>query len=258
MFFTKKLISQFLLPMPFCLMLCLAGLVLLWWTKRQKAGKILVTFGLLLLTALSFRPVSNALLGSLERQYPVYTKPSAEKVDFVVVLGAGHNSDPSIPLISQLSDDSLKRLIEGIRIYRENPGSKLVLSAGTWLDPVPNAKLLADSSRLLGVPESDIITETGSKDTKDQAVLLKSIVGTNRFVLVTSASHMPRAVQHFVAQEMQPEPAPVGHRVKQVPHNITLFFPSPGYLASAGTAIHEYLGLAWASLITSRYIAPHS
>jgi uncharacterized SAM-binding protein YcdF (DUF218 family) len=125
MFFAKKLLCQLLAPMPLCLAFCLVGLTLLWWTKRQKAGKILVTFGLLLMTVLSLRPVSNALLGSLERQYPVYTKATGERTDYVVVLGAGHNSDPSIPLISQLSGDSLKRLAEGIRIYRKNPGSEL-------------------------------------------------------------------------------------------------------------------------------------
>jgi uncharacterized SAM-binding protein YcdF (DUF218 family) len=190
MFFAKKTISLFLLPMPFCLILCLTGLALLWWTRKQKTGKILVTVGVLLLAALSCGQVSNALLGPLEGQYPVYKSAGETNISFVVVLGGGHNSDPTMPLMSQLSDDSLKRLAEGIRIYRENPGSKLVLSGGSWLDPVPSAKLMSDAAKALGVNEKDIITETESLDTKDEARLLKAILGTNQFVLVTSAYHI--------------------------------------------------------------------
>lgn len=43
--------------------------------------------------------------------------------------------------------------------YRENPGSKLVLSGGNWLDPVSDAKIVADTAKLLGVSEGDLILE---------------------------------------------------------------------------------------------------
>jgi uncharacterized SAM-binding protein YcdF (DUF218 family) len=247
-FFLKKLLSQILEPMPLCLLLCFAGIALLWWSKRQKTGKIFVTTGLLLLTLLSLKPISDALLGPLERQYPVLQTQDATNISYVVVLGGGHSSAPSIPLISQLSNDSLKRLVEGIRIHREHPQSKLVLSGGNWLDPVPNAKLMADAALMLGVNEANIILESESKDTRDEARLLKPLLGTNRFILVTSASHMPRAMKLLLAERLQPEPAPVAHRIKSAPVNFGTFAPDPGCLINSEFAVHEYLGLAWSKI----------
>jgi uncharacterized SAM-binding protein YcdF (DUF218 family) len=245
MFIFKKLVSQFFFPMPLCLFVCFTGLVLLWWTKRQKTGRSLVTTGLLLLTMLSYEPIGDALLRPLERHYPMYRKSGGPPVKYVVVLGGGHSSDPSLPLVSQISDPSLKRLVEGIRIHRDNPGSKLVLSGGRWLDPIPNAKILADTARLLGVPDSEILLEGESKDTEEEARLLKSLLTTNEFILVTSASHMPRAMALFTKHGMKPEPAPVEHVVKESPIEPGTFFPSGGALHHAERAFYEYLGILW-------------
>src|SRR6185295_8006366 len=103
--------------------------------------------------------VADALLLPVERVFPIYARGNTPPVKYVVVLGGGHNWDPSLPVSSQLSDQSVKRLIEGIRIFRENPGSKLVLSGGSWPDSVPNARLLADLAQQLGVASDDILAE---------------------------------------------------------------------------------------------------
>ena len=102
----------------------------------------------------------------------------------------------------------------------------------------------------IGIPENDIILESKSKDTKDQAKLIKSIVGNEQFVLVTSASHMPRSMAMFKKLGMNPIPSPIGHLVSEGqglnPHS---FFPSTGNLYKAQLAIHEYLGLTWSKLM---------
>src|ERR1039457_6810363 len=104
MFFLKKLVSQFLFPMPLCLYVCFGGVALLWWTKKQKTGKMLVSCGLLLLTLLSLGPVADQCIYSLECRYPTYQHTENASVKYVVVLGAGHNSDPRLALTSQISD----------------------------------------------------------------------------------------------------------------------------------------------------------
>jgi uncharacterized SAM-binding protein YcdF (DUF218 family) len=248
MFLFKKVVAQFLFPMPLCLALCVTGLALLWFSNKQKAGRVLVTLGVLLLIALSSVPVANALLLPLERRYPTYVKQGGAPVKFVVVLGGGHDSDRALPVSSQLGDESLKRLVEGIRVYRANPGSKLILSGGHWLDPVPHATLLSEAAADLGIRATDIVLESESRDTEDEARLLAPMLGTNRFVLLTSASHLPRAMALFEKEGLKPEPAPAGHLVKASHRGPDSYFPGSKGLRRAETAFYEYMGAAWVKL----------
>lgn len=254
MFLFKKIISQLLLPLPLCLGISFTGLFLLYFTRRQRLGKALISIGLVTLTLLSYGFISDRLLRPLENRYkPYVTESAADRpkypVRFVVVLGGGHTSDPKLPMTSQIDDSSLVRLAEGIRIYRKQPGSKLVLSGGRVFDPVSNAEVMAGIARELGVDREDIIVESRPQDTHDEACIMKSIVGSAPFVLVTSASHMPRAMFLFKKLGMNPIPAPTRHRVKSNQSlSLGSFFPHADDLHKSETAVHEYLGIAWAKL----------
>lgn len=254
MFLIKKVISQFLFPLPLCLGISFMGLFLLCFTQRQRLGKAFISIGLITLMLLSYGFISDRLLRPLESRYAPYVGEGAadipkHPVRFVVVLGGSHTSDPKLPLTSQITDSSLVRLAEGIQIYRKQPGSKLVLSGGKVFDPVPNAEVMAGLARDLGVDRDDIIVESRPKDTNDEACIMKPIVGSAPFFLVTSASHMPRAMALFKKLGMNPIPAPTRHRVKS---NQALgpgsFFPNAGDLHKSETAVYEYLGIAWTKL----------
>ena len=216
------------------------GLFLLWFTSRQRLGKIFVSVGICILYLLSCGPVSDIILNLLEKQYPPYRLESANK--FVVVLGGGFNSDPQIPLTSRIDDNSLVRLIEGIRIYRKISGVKIVVSGR-------NISLaMAEIAKAIGVPEDDIIIESKSKDTKDEAKIIKSIVNDEPFILVTSAWHMPRSMAMFKKLGMSPIPAPTGHLVRRRFLSPSSFFPRARDLYKSERAFHEYLGLVWAKV----------
>jgi uncharacterized SAM-binding protein YcdF (DUF218 family) len=258
MFILKKIISSFLYPFPISLLLSFLGLYLLWFTTKQKAGKILVSIGLVILTLFSYNVISDKLLRPLERKYdkieikslsPVQRTENKFAIKFVVVLGGGHTSDPELPLISQIGRSELVRLIEGIRIYRKYPGAKLLLSGSGGSDPVSNAEVMAQVARGIGVPERDIILESKPKDTKEEALFIKPIVGNEPFVLVTTASHIPRSMALFRKLGMDPIPSPVGHSVSDKQGlSFYSFFPNAGNLGKADLAIHEYLGMTWAKL----------
>ncbi len=258
MFILKKIISAFLYPLPLSLLLSFLGLYLLWFTTKQRAGKIVVSVGLVILTLFSYSIVTNRLLRPLERKYDTFETKSSSAVQetedesaikFVVVLGGGHTSDPELPPISQIGESSLVRLIEGIRIYKKHPGAKLLLSGGAVFDPVSEAEIMARVAREIGVPERDIILESKSQDTKDEALFIKPIVGKEPFVLVTTASHIPRSMVLFKKLGMNPIPSPIGHRVKDRQRlSPTFLFPGTGSIRNAELAIHEYLGLTWAKL----------
>ena len=258
MFILKKIISAFLYPLPLSLLLSFLGLYLLWFTTKQKAGKIVVSVGLAILTLFSYSIITNRLLRPLERKYDTFEIESSSVVSetedestirFVVVLGGGHTSDPELPLIGQIGKDSLVRLIEGIRIYRKYPGAKLLLSGGAVFDPVSEAEIMSRVAMEIGVPERDIILESKSQDTRDEALFIKPIVGNEPFALVTTASHMPRSMALFKKLGMNPIPAPVGHSIKDRQGlSPTFLFPGTGGIRNAEMAIHEYVGMIWAKL----------
>jgi uncharacterized SAM-binding protein YcdF (DUF218 family) len=256
MFLFKKIVAPFFFPLPLTMIIILLGLVFLWFTYRQRTGKSLVSLGAFLLLVFSLSPVANFLVGFLEHQYKPYdvaTKPVAgdQKIRFIVVLGGGHSSDDRLPANDRLGHAALKRLVEGIRIHKARPQSKLVLSGGSPFGKEPHAKVLLKVATLLGVKQTDTILETESKDTKDEARLLKPILGTTPFIMVTSASHMPRAVALFNGLGMHPLPAPTHHSTRDLAISNLMpndFFPSPGSLAASTSAIYEYLGLVFAKI----------
>jgi uncharacterized SAM-binding protein YcdF (DUF218 family) len=168
---------------------------------------------------------------------------------FVVVLGGGHISDPKLPITSQISGESLVRLVEGIRIYKKYSHVKLILSGGRGFGSIPCAEVMAHVAKELGVDENDIILESQSKDTKDEAQLIKPLVENDHFILVTSASHMPRSMALFKKLGMNPIPSPTGHlAIRKEGLSPSSFFPSAGDFLKTEKVFHEYLGIAWAKL----------
>jgi uncharacterized SAM-binding protein YcdF (DUF218 family) len=250
MFLLKKMLAPLFFPVSLCLELLLLGLLLLWFTRKQKTGKVILSIGFLLFALLSYSAVSDELLRPLEYKYPPILKADdVTGVKWVVVLGGGHISDPRLPVTGQIGGASVARLVEGIRLYKMLPESKLILSGGSAFDPVANAEIMADVAIAMGVEKQDLILESSSKDTKDQAGLIREIVGKDSFLMVTSASHMPRSMALFENQGMRPIPAPTGYGVKKRQRaSPGMFFPGAYALLKAEIAFHEYLGMAWAKI----------
>ena len=250
MFLLKKIIAPLFFPIPVCLLILLAGLALLWFTRRQKAGKVVVSVGALLLLLFSHPAVSGRLLMPLERQYPpLEPGPPAAAVKWVVVLGGGHTSDPRIPLSGRLSSATLSRLVEAIRLRRSLPGAKLILSGGAPFGPGTDAGSMQKVAEALGLSPEDYVLEAATRDTEEQAQVIKGLVGADEFILVTSASHMPRAMALFVKAGMKPIAAPADYQATEDEGlSPAYFYPSTEALGESERAIYEYLGRAWAAL----------
>jgi len=268
MFLAKKILGPFLSPMSIVLVMGLMGLLLLWLTRKQKTGKVLVTVAFGFLGLLSYDQISDFLVGPLEQEYaPIMDTESVQGVEWIVVLGGGSAVDTALPSSTYLSEASLKRLAEGVSIQKRIPGSKLIVtgssgwenqrsavrdqrSEGKGQDPKEVAEVMADVAKEWGVRPEDIVVEAEAKDTEDHAVFVKEIVGKDRFIVVTSASHMPRAMGLFRARGMEPIPAPTDYMVSEREGGLRPgdFFPSAGALEEAERALHEYLGMVWARL----------
>ena len=101
----------------------------------------------------------------------------------------------------------------------------------------------------LGVPDEEIILERDSQDTKDQARLIQGIVGEEPFLLVTSASHMPRSMALFENVGLHPRPAPTGFMSKAGQGwSPSAYWPSSGDLRKTERAFYEIMGTLWGRL----------
>lgn len=248
LFWLKKWLGEWLMPLPFCLSLVLLGLLLLWFSRRQSSGKLLIGLGTLLLILFSLRPVSVALTRPLEQQYPPF--PEGQKVAFILVLGHAHVSDPSVPLSSQPTSTALARILEALRLKRLNPDARLVLSGNISSDRISCAEMYARIAESYGVPRSQMILIEDAFDTHDEMSRYARLVKHQPAALVTSATHMPRAMGLARGVGLKVIPAPTDYvgRLPQAPIPAYGYLPAGRYLMYSETAVHEWLGLLWTRL----------
>lgn len=251
MFLFKKIVSPLFCPLTLCLLLMIVGLVLLWFRKKGRSGKVLLAFGVLMLTFFSYGAVADRLIAPLECRYPPIDLADAQGARWVAVLGAGaERYKTPRPALSRLTPDSLTNLTEGVRLHRNLPGSKLLLSGGVVFGSPPEAEVLSEAARELGVDPRVIRLETASKDTEEQARVVRDIVGNDKCVLVTSTCHMPRALALFKKAGVNAVAAPAGPCTRQREKTLSPsdFYPSTCALIRSEKAFHEYLGILWSKL----------
>ncbi|WP_426816661.1 envelope biogenesis factor ElyC [Winslowiella sp. 2C04] len=245
LFTAKKVVGGLLLPLPLLLAVMAIGIFLLWFSRWQKTGKIILSSGWLILLLISLQPVADRLLKPLEDRYPTWN--GGQKVAYVVVLGGGYTWNPHWAPGSNLINNSLPRLVEGVRQWRDNPGSKMIFTGYAAQDnPVSTAEAGARVAKTLGVPDEAIITLNKPVDTEEEAREVKRAIGDQPFLLVTSANHMRRAMNFFHAQGLKPIAAPANQMAIDSPLNWwEKVLPSPLYLSHSDRAWYESLGLVW-------------
>ncbi len=258
--FLRYLVPRVFMPLPFCLIVCAIGVITVLITKhRRRSGAVCIVTGLLLLYFFSCKTGARMLMIPLEGMYRSYMvdgsvppegESANEAIRYIVVLGSGHVIDDQLPISTQINDTALVRLIEGIRLYRLHPDCLLVLSGGRNRFALSNAEVMARMSESLGVPDKDLVLESESRNTREEAELLQPLLSDKRFVLVTSASHMPRAMILFEKHGLSPIPAPTRHFIRhkrgQIP--VGLSPPRALYLKISERALYEYYAIAWIRL----------
>ena len=242
-FFFKKTIAYFFEPFGMVLVLLILGLFFLLFNK-YKYSKIFLSLSFSLLCLYSYPPFANLLIENLENKYSKYDYKS--DVKYIHVLGSGHNVDPEQPLSSQIGGASIKRDIEGIIIHSKIQDSILIFTGYGGSTHIPTGVMNAELALALGIKKENILVNGLPKDTKEEALYTKSIVGEESFVLVTSASHMPRAMMLFESLGMHPIPAPTNYA--KGAFNGYFKGLSLGAFHTSQIAMHEYLGMLWAKL----------
>ncbi len=247
-FLFKKLAGEAMMPVP--LVLLLSGLGVVAWLRGRGWGRALTILALLLLLVLSLPVVSYQLLLPLERRAGSTADPAAlaaRGIDTVVVLSGGVHQAAGPPA-DWLGGSSLRRTLEGARLWRGIPGARLVITGGPPLAGPDAAAVMAKLARQVGVPVAAMTLERKSRDTEEQARALFAMLGRRPFALVTSAYHMHRALWWLRRYGLRPLPAPTDFKTAGFGPTLADFLPQPGGLWGAHVALHEYLGMAWAWL----------
>ncbi|WED20753.1 envelope biogenesis factor ElyC [Vibrio sp. JC009] len=245
MFELKKVISSLAMPLPALLIIGFFGLALIMFTTRHRFGVLFVFASLTGIFLISFQPVSTKLLLPMEREHTAFF-PVEGTVDYVMVLGSGHVVDDQIPPTSELSRTALMRLAEGIRVLRMYPDAKLILSGYAGGAEFSHAKMMARVALALGVAKPDIVLLETAKDTWEEARQAAAFVKQGKLVLVTSASHMTRALKEFNEAGLKPIPAPTNYLAQtEIKQTWVKYTPQARYLEQSERYWHEKLGIWW-------------
>lgn len=245
LFYLKKVTGGLLLPLPFLLLVIAAGILLLWFSRWQKAGKILISVGWLALLLLSLQPVADRLLQPVEESYPTWNGDA--KYDYIVVLGGGYTYNPDWAPSSNLISNSLPRVTEGVRQWLRNPSAIMVFTgAAGGNNPMSNAETAAKVAQSLGVPADHTLALSQPKDTEEESHAVRAAIGDHPFLLVTSASHLPRAMRFFEAAGLKPIPVPANQMAITSPlYWFERVTPSAVWLGHSERAGYELLGQLW-------------
>lgn len=245
-FVISKILGIFTSAAGLLLLVLVAGF-LLGFTRWQLAGRRLSAAGLVVALLITFLPVDEWLVAPLEKRFPADpVLPSA--VDGILILGGAMDtlasSDWQQPQLNSAAD----RLTAGVMLARRYPNAVVIFTGGSGLMRYPNlreADFAEDFFLGQGLARNRVFFESASRNTSENATYSLRMADPQEdelWVLVTSASHMPRAVGAFCKQGWSTVPWPVDHQ--SVPsRKWRLEFDFAGNLAGLNRALHEYVGL---------------
>jgi len=253
------LLGNCLSPAGLLILLFAGGVWLSIFNRNLKLGNGLLIAGAILFLLFTFSPLAEIAIGTLERPFPPIKFPdSIREVEAIVILSSYGEEHSATPVTSNLSDDTIGRLVEGIRLYRQNPKAKLLLSGGILRKgDAAIAALMADFLKAMGIPGDKILVEGNSRDTHENLLEVKKILGDKPFFLVTSAYHLRRAMAVAKKLNISAIAAPAQiWTLQNFPSDMSwpawslrvmVSFSSPSLyrLIYLQRASHEYLGYLW-------------
>lgn len=247
-YYLSKIGHFFILPSNFLMALVLLGLLTALVLKRRRFGGLLAWSGLLGLLVCGFSPAANWLILPLEERYP---RPAdLGGVDGIIVLGGavdtvvtGGRGDTALTL-------SAERITITARLARRLPEAKVIHTGGQGLIIPDQATEAEGAARLFedfGISADRVLLEDVSRNTWENAVLTRDLIQPQpgqKWLLVTSAYHMPRAMGVFANAGWTGLTAyPVDYRTSGAGDRKLWFDGASKGLRRFDVAFREWLGL---------------
>jgi uncharacterized SAM-binding protein YcdF (DUF218 family) len=261
-FIVSKLLEQFVIPSNFLLLLGLFGLLLLIF-RRRRLGIAFSALAIVSLAICGWSPLGALALAPLENRFaaPDLIQPPTG----VIMLGGAVDIHLTADRRMVALNDGGERLTETAALAHRFPTARIFLSGGfghigSQTDPSESA-VARQFLLSVGIAAERISMEEKSRTTCENAA--ESFKALNpkageRWLLVTSAWHMPRAVACFRAEKFDVVPYPVDFRTRVNERWRLVNKSSAMGLEDIDIAFHEWIGLAayWLTGKTTEILPP--
>lgn len=246
MFGLSKVLGFFALPSNLLFVLALAG-ILLMRTRFRRLGQGIVIGAILVLTVIGISPVGNALMLPLEDRFPKWDAKGGSPHG-IVVLGGAVSPDVSAARDVVALNEAAERMTVTAKLAREHPSARIVFTGGSGqlFGGASEADFATELFESFGIARDRIVLERQARNTVENAVLTKALVqpkAGERWLLVTSASHMPRSVGIFRKAGFPVEAHPVDFRTRGRADLAATFGSLSAGMARTDAAVREWVGL---------------
>jgi len=251
-FYLAKAVWFLLQPSTLIALLIGYGAILI-WTGWARWGRRFVSIGAILLLLAGLSPLGNALILPLEDRFPRADLDTPPPPTGFIILGGSEDRLVGIARNAITLNEAAERLVETAILARRFPEAKIAFSggdAGFFYQAGNEAEGAESVLTALGVPRDRLILEAQSRDTYENAVFLKEELAREgelgpgkRWVLVTSAFHMPRAIGAFRAARFNVEAWPVDYRTRGRTDLTRPFDKVSEGLRRVDVAAREWVGL---------------
>jgi uncharacterized SAM-binding protein YcdF (DUF218 family) len=247
-FFLSKTLGIMLLPANFLIGTGVLGVILL-ALRSAVLGRRLLVASIVLLAICGFSPLGNWLLYPLEHRFPAWDAARGAP-DGIVILGGSIDPELSAAHGAAVFTHSADRIIAAAALARQYPNARVVFSGGSANliadDTAKEADYAASVLEGLGIARERLTTERRSRNTHENAEFSKAVAKPKdgeRWVLVTSAFHMPRSVGLFRKAGFAVEPYPVDWRVGDAANLLKFSAFAVEGLERTDIAVREWIGL---------------
>jgi uncharacterized SAM-binding protein YcdF (DUF218 family) len=246
-FALSKTLGLFAVPSNDIAVLALVGLVLL-RTRYVRVGRRLLFTSLALVIVVGMPQLGIALTLVLEQRFPPWVE-SATPPDGVIVLGGVIDAETSAVRRTIVLGEAAERVTEIAALARRYPTARIIFCGGNAnlvFPGLPEAAFAEQLFESFDIPRARVLIEDRSRNTAENARFAKALVNPKpgeRWLLVTSAMHMPRAVGAFRKAGFPIEPYPVDWRTRGWSDLWLLWLPSVDNLVTTDRAAKEWVGL---------------
>lgn len=248
MFYTlSKFLWFFVQPSTFLVLLGCVGLILS-LTRLKKTGRLFVALSIFGLLLAGLSPVGQMLMLPLEERFPAVSA-NAPEPDGIIFLGGAVDTHVSAARGNVAVNEGGERMIALLALAREYPDAKLVFTGGGGghrSNDMNESEVTARFMEMTGLPIERVLLEDKSLNTWQNANFTKVLVDPQpgeRWLLVTSAGHMPRAVGCFRRAGFDVVAYPVDYRTQGKDDAFAPFKSVSEGLRRVDAAVREWLGL---------------
>jgi uncharacterized SAM-binding protein YcdF (DUF218 family) len=217
-------------------------------TAWHRLGRWLLVGGLAALLVCGLTPLSELLILPLENRFPRPDLARGGPVTGVIILGGAEDARSDPPRELAGLNEAAERVTEAVVLARRFPDARVVFAGGSaamLTMEQPESVTMGRLLEALGVAKERTMLESRSRDTYENAVLTKRLIDPGpgqRWLLITSAWHMPRAMGCFRRAGFPVEPWPVDYRTSGR-LEIWLNTGVPEGLRRMDFVMREYVGL---------------